>query len=263
MNRRTPEFRHGGRVRGSATVLFAAVAAIVVSSLGTRALAHDTEIAPLVVGSTAQDGGALRLVRADNDPIPVEASFTTGGLVLYTAADPSFENPEAGDGVFPLADGTQVTLHVVSIGDTSGVKLRGQTLLAAGDSVVLGSMPSLHAHPEWQLTLPEGERACQTIVLRASAAGSPYADSDEFTLQIANDQATCAGARECGDADGNGSVNVTDGVNVLRGAAGLPGACDEPAPCDVDGNGSVSVTDGVNVLRAAAGLGSNLTCSDL
>lgn len=250
-------------MRGSVTVLFAAVAAIVVASPGTRADAHDTEIAPLVVGSTAEGGGALRLVRGDNDPVVVKATATAGPFVLYTAADPSFENPEAGDGVFPLTDGTQVTVHVVAIGDTSGVKLRGQTLLAAGDSVVLGTMPSLHAHPEWQLTLPEGETACQTIVLRVSAAGSPYADSDALALQVANDPATCAGARECGDADGNGAVSVTDGVNVLRGAAGLAGACDDPAPCDVDGNGSVSVTDGVNVLRAAAGLDSNLTCPAL
>ena len=220
-------------MRGSATVFFAVLAAIVVSSLGTRADAHDTEIAPLVVGSTAEGGGALRLVRSDNDVVTVESSVATGGFVLYTAADPSFENPEGDEGVFPLADGTQVTVHVVAIGETSGVKLRGQTLLAAGDSVVLGTMPSLHAHPEWQLTLPEGETACQTIVLRVS------------------------------DADGNGAVNVTDGVNVLRSAAGLASACDEPAPCDVDGNGSVSVTDGVNVRRAAAGLGSNLTCAGL
>lgn len=250
-------------MRVSATFLVGAVAAIVVCSLGTRAHAHDTEIAPLVVGSTAEGGGALRLVRIDNDVVAVKSSVTTGGFVLYTAADPSFENPEGDEGVFPLADGTQVTVHVVAIGDTSGVKLRGQTLLAAGDSVVLGTMPSLHAHPEWQLTLPEGESACQTVVLRVSAAGSPYADSDAFTLQIANDPATCAGARACGDADGNGAVNVTDGVNVLRSAAGLASACDATAVCDVDGNGSVSVTDGVNVLRAAAGLGSNLTCPAL
>lgn len=250
-------------MRGSATFFAGALAVSVGLGLGATAEAHDTEIAPLVVGSSAEGGGALRLVRSDNDAVAVKASVTTGGFVLYTAADPSFENPEEDEGVFPLADGTQVTVHVVSIGETSGVKLRGQTLLAAGDSVVLGTMPSLHAHPEWQLTLPEGETACQTIALRVTAAGSPYADSDPFTLQIANDPAACAAEPACGDADGNGAVNVTDGVNVLRSAAGLASACDEPAPCDVDGNGSVSVTDGVNVLRAAAGLGSNLTCPAL
>jgi len=64
--------------------------------------------------------------------------------------------------------------------------------------------------------------------------------------------ATPGRAVVCGDADGNGTVSVTDGVDVLRAAVGL-GDCD-PSVCDVDGNGAVTVTDGVDVLRAAAGL---------
>jgi putative iron-regulated protein len=71
--------------------------------------------------------------------------------------------------------------------------------------------------------------------------------------------ATPATAQLCGDADGSGSITVTDGVNVLRAAAGL-GTCDL-ARCDVDGSGSVTVTDGVNVLRGAAGLGNPTGCS--
>jgi CxxC motif-containing protein (DUF1111 family) len=69
-------------------------------------------------------------------------------------------------------------------------------------------------------------------------------------------------AELCGDADGSGSVSVTDGVRALRAAAGLPDAC-APAVCDVDGNGSITVTDGVNVLRAAAGLEPTLACPGL
>jgi len=62
-------------------------------------------------------------------------------------------------------------------------------------------------------------------------------------------------AQTCGDADGSGSVTVTDGVQVLRSAAGLSSSCSERAnSCDVDGSGGVTVTDGVNVLRKAAGL---------
>ena len=57
----------------------------------------------------------------------------------------------------------------------------------------------------------------------------------------------------CGDADGNGSVTVSDGVQVLRAAAELSSSC-TLARCDVDGNGAISVSDGVNVLRAAADL---------
>jgi hypothetical protein len=68
-----------------------------------------------------------------------------------------------------------------------------------------------------------------------------------------------AGAQSCGDADGSGSVTVTDGVQTLRSAAGLSSSC-TPARCDVDGSGSISVTDGVNVLRKAAGLAAPSAC---
>jgi hypothetical protein len=68
-----------------------------------------------------------------------------------------------------------------------------------------------------------------------------------------------AGASICGDADGSGTVTVTDGVQTLRAAAALPSFC-FPSRCDVDGSGTVSVTDGVNVLRAAASLPFSAAC---
>jgi len=63
----------------------------------------------------------------------------------------------------------------------------------------------------------------------------------------------------CGDADGSGSVTVTDAVTVLRAAANLPSTC-SVVVCDVDGSATITVTDGVNVLRAAAGLSN--TCRE-
>jgi hypothetical protein len=68
-----------------------------------------------------------------------------------------------------------------------------------------------------------------------------------------------ARAQECGDADGNGSVTVTDGVQTLRAAAELPSSC-TVGICDMDGNGSVTVTDGVSVLRKAAELPASEEC---
>ena len=67
-----------------------------------------------------------------------------------------------------------------------------------------------------------------------------------------------AEAQVCGDADGSGTVTVTDGVQVLRAAAGLSVSCG--GSCDVDGSGTVTVTDGVNVLRKAAGLAITENC---
>ena len=68
-----------------------------------------------------------------------------------------------------------------------------------------------------------------------------------------------AEAQECGDADGSGTVTVTDGVQALRAAAGLSSSC-TGSTCDIDGSGSVTVTDGVNVLRKAAGLAITENC---
>ncbi len=66
-------------------------------------------------------------------------------------------------------------------------------------------------------------------------------------------------AQVCGDADGNGSVTVSDGVQTLRSAAGLTSSCTDPV-CDVDGSGAITVTDGVNVLRGAADLPFTSNC---
>ncbi len=66
----------------------------------------------------------------------------------------------------------------------------------------------------------------------------------------------------CGDADGSGSVTVTDGVQVLVGAADLGGSCASSADaCDVDGDGRNTVTDGVAVLRQATGLPAVSQCA--
>lgn len=95
-------------------------------------------------------------------------------------------------------------------------------------------------------------------------AGSNDTDFALATPDVCNNAGECTdlsggGSEVCGDADGNGSVNVTDGVQTLRAAAGLPSPC-TLARCDVNGNGEVSVTDGVQVLRNAAGLPLTGTC---
>jgi len=71
-----------------------------------------------------------------------------------------------------------------------------------------------------------------------------------------------AAAQECGDADGSGSVGVSDGVQTLRAAAGLESLC-TAAVCDIDGSGAITVTDGVSVLRKAAGLVVDERCDGL
>jgi hypothetical protein len=96
-----------------------------------------------------------------------------------------------------------------------------------------------------------------------SVSGSNDVDFALATPNVCNNAGACTdlatGAALCGDADGSGSVTVTDGVQTLRAAAGLSSPC-TPAHCDVNGNGSITVTDGVQVLRAAAGLATDPMC---
>ncbi len=57
-----------------------------------------------------------------------------------------------------------------------------------------------------------------------------------------------------GDADGNGSVTVTDAIMVLREAMGLGRDGDISPMLDVNGSGSVDVSDAIMILRFAMGI---------
>ncbi len=96
------------------------------------------------------------------------------------------------------------------------------------------------------------------IVLMRSAFQLPSTDPC-FVSEPTSDDITGAlmiypaVAFVCGDADGNGSVTVSDGVQILRAAADLSNTC-TLARCDVNGDGTITVSDGVAVLRRAADL---------
>jgi hypothetical protein len=113
-------------------------------------------------------------------------------------------------------------------------------------------------------TLPPGD-GTQALarIKNTSTSGSNDTDFALAPPHVCNNAGDCTdltvGPGVCGDADGSGSVTVTDGVQTLRAAAGLSSAC-TPARCDVNDSGDVTVTDGVQVLRAAAGLSGSLTC---
>jgi hypothetical protein len=104
---------------------------------------------------------------------------------------------------------------------------------------------------------------------RTTGTSTSGSNANDFALAVptaCNNAGHCTdlsrGGSEdtCGDADGNGSVTVTDGVQTLRAAAGLSSTC-TLTRCDVNGSGSITVSDGVQVLRAAAGLAVGGTCT--
>ncbi len=216
----------------------------------------------IALASTLDGGGLLAGDYDFSVPVLLSLDVVQGGLARYSATDPFFvilENDDPATSRYRIDDGTEVVFEIVAIDPAIGVRIEGANLLDAGDTVVMGTMPDLHTDPEWQLTLPEGEVDCRQVSFRLISAAAQYGPSETHTVTLTNDPARAC-TSTCGDADGNGTITVTDGVNVLRAAAGLTSSCTEAAVCDVDGNGVMSVTDGVNVLRAAAGLSANLAC---
>ncbi len=220
----------------------------------------------LLLASTVDGGGALAINYDFSGPVLLTLDVIAGDLARFSAIDPFFQIQEADDptgSLYRIDDGVEVTFELVAIDPAVAVRLKGVNLLEAGDSVAIGTMPGLHADPQWQLTVPVGDVGCHQVTFRLVTSASSYASSEPYTLTLTNDpQRACDGTPVCGDADGNGVHSVADGVNVLRAAAELSSSC-VPAVCDVDGNGAVSVADGVNVLRAAAGLSATLTCAEL
>ncbi|MBO4879391.1 MAG: choice-of-anchor J domain-containing protein [Clostridia bacterium] len=84
-----------------------------------------------------------------------------------------------------------------------------------------------------------------------------YNCSDMFELNLDYVEVTAAEAPQIlyGDADGNGTVAVTDAILALRFSMGLISEEQlDTVAADVDGSGSVTVTDAVLILRRSMGL---------
>ena len=78
-----------------------------------------------------------------------------------------------------------------------------------------------------------------------------------FELNLDYVEVTAAEAPQIlyGDADGNGTVAVTDAILALRFSMGLISEEQlDTVAADVDGSGSVTVTDAVLILRRSMGL---------
>jgi hypothetical protein len=150
------------------------------------------------IGSTEVGGGALV---ADYDfamEVPVffntclggSGALCDGGILLYSGEDPGFapiEEEEPEESVFPLEEGTEVSLEVTSKDAAAGLFIGGQSLGAVGDSAVLGTaIEGLHTHGEWQLTFPGGDEPMGDyfLGLKLTESSGTYADSEEFVVVL-------------------------------------------------------------------------------
>jgi len=140
----------------------------------------------IFVYSTAAGGGSLAGIGEGLEgKHRVTESFCAGGLCLYSTVDPGFRTANApSSGLFPLSAGTEVRLEVVAIAPGMSIQRDASTVDAPGESLLLGSTPDLHTHPQYQVTLTEGEVGDFPLRFRLTATG--YGTSPEYDLVFTN-----------------------------------------------------------------------------
>lgn len=143
----------------------------------------------IAVYGTQTGGGALATDYDFSQPTVVSESLCAGGLCLYSSTDPGLiSRAESAGTLQPLAGGTEVALEIVALDEGVSVKVDATVLDAPGDIAVLGSAPSLHNHPEWQVTRAEDERGSYGASFRLvqTAGAASYAASPTYTLRLTN-----------------------------------------------------------------------------
>jgi hypothetical protein len=111
-------------------------------------------------------------------------------LALYSSEDPGFgplEEAEPEEGVFPLEEGTEVSVEIIAIDAGASLFIGNATLDAAGESAVLGTaLEALHVHGEWRLLLPGGQAPAEgyALELRLTTISPLYTASEGLALTL-------------------------------------------------------------------------------
>ena len=174
--------------RARAVLLFWSVA-LAIGACVDRAPAGAQDVDVLVY-STADGAGQLV---ASYDFAPknqIFQAFCVAGTCLFSTTDPGFRTAttDVPGGPFALDAGTQLAFEVVSLASGASVKIGSSVLDAPGESASLGSAPGVHIHPEWQVTLPQGQTGDFPVGfrLRRTSGGAAYAVSPTYVLTLSN-----------------------------------------------------------------------------
>jgi hypothetical protein len=156
------------------------------------------------IGSSEDGGGQLVAEIAFPQPIPLffnqcfggSDEDCTGGQALFSDANPGFVGhhehtdetgaaPQgAAGGVFPLADGTQVTIEIVAIDAGLSLRFGEVTLDTPGASTLVGSGAEFHTDGETLLLVDDRHTEQVFSLTFRLSADSGYTDSEEYTLQF-------------------------------------------------------------------------------
>jgi len=244
-----------------------AALALVIAARGTCGACVGTNC--LEIFSTEAGGGALTIYwDFANKKVQTFKILCAAGQCLYSVIDPGFiTSPDPPpDGYFPLVDGTNVSLQIVRIAPGLSLRVNGAPLTLAGDAAPLGTAPTLHTHPSWQLSLPEGEQGDYELVIKLTTDSPHYAASQDFQLLVTNlPPPTPTGPTATttptstptpepmacpGDCNHDGMV----AINELIGGVG--DALGNGAPCralDLNGDGMVTISELVTAVNMALG----------
>jgi hypothetical protein len=141
------------------------------------------------IWSTADGGGALAVQWDFTKPAQTFESFCApdNSSCLYSNIDPGFMAPTeavADSGDYRLLDGTTVSVDVVSADAGLSMNVNGQKLYQPGDTALLGTMPTIHVHPSWQLVVPGGVFGDYHISYQLKSGSPEYTDSAVYELVV-------------------------------------------------------------------------------
>ena len=216
------------------------------------------------IWSTADGSGPLTVYWDYSKPVQTFLTLCAGGQCLYTNNDPGFmappDDPPPAAGLYRLVDGTDVTIEIVSIDAGFTMNVNGVNLTKAGDSELLGTMPTIHVHPVWKIQVAEGQFGNFHVTYKLTTTSTGYSESQVYAQTITNIQPTdptptptptVAPVSGCtGDCDGNNMVEVSElvmCVNIALGNADIS-TC---SACDADGDMKVSVNELVQSVDAS------------
>lgn len=223
--------------------------------LGARAAQACVGDACMNLWSTAEGGGALSLRYDFSAPVEVYEGFCTANRAtcLFSAIEPGFMAPPLDTppaGLFRIADGTTLRVQLISIEAGLALNVNGNRLSQPGESASLGTMPTIHVHPSWQVVAP-GDQAGReySISFKITTSSDHYVESPPIqarVLAVAAPEDTPTPTPSptpmaCpGDCDRDDVVAADELVTAVALAIGDPGA----APCDaadIDRNSTVSI----------------------
>jgi uncharacterized delta-60 repeat protein len=200
----------------------------------------------------------------------LDTDFGTGGVTKLTAVFP--------DVVFAAAQTTgldvQTDGRIVVNGSLTGFNAQFQVKYAIGlarfqaDGDPDTTLNNGSAQRLYQITEVAPEVIAGVLVQtdgRIVMGGSyPNGVDDRWMMRVNGDEpvpvstTTTLPEVTCGDANGDGVVNVADALATLRAAVGL-GICPLSA-CDTNGDGVVNTGDALRVLRRAVGQDIAMNC---